>query len=119
MARPKPASSRRAAPSRSDNDKLFALLGTGLPLIGYIIAVLAKRKTPYVMFYAKQGLVLFVAWIVAALAEWVFSFIPVIGNVISVVIWVLYVIAWIVGIVNALSGEVKDLPVIGVYAGKF
>jgi uncharacterized membrane protein len=118
MARSKPAPAKRGS-SRSDNDKLFALLGTGLPLVGYIVAVLAKKNSPYVQFYAKQGLVLFVTWIIALLVEWIFSFIPIIGGFLSMVIWVLYVIVWVVGIVNALSGEVKDLPVIGVYAGKF
>jgi uncharacterized membrane protein len=110
-----------SAPKRAvleEDDKVFALLGAGLPLLGYVILLLAKRKTPYASFYGKQGVLVFIAWVVAAVAAWFFDFVPVVGELIGVVLWACVIVLWVVGIVNALSGEVKDLPVIGVYAGR-
>jgi len=105
--------------SGKDDDKIFALLGTALPLIGYVIILLANKKSPYTVFYGKQGVVLFVAWILAMVASWILAFLPMIGWFLGMALSVCVLILWVLGIVNALSGEVKDLPVIGVYAGKF
>ena len=51
-------------------------------------------------------------------AGMILAIIPYIGWAASVLLNVLILILWVVGIINALSGEVRDLPVIGVYAGK-
>ena len=124
MAKKTASAARKAAPAKHasaashDDDKVFALLGTALPLLGYVVILLAKKNTPYATFYGKQGVVLFIAAILAAVAGLILGFIPVIGWLASIVLNVLVVIAWVVGIVNALSGEVRDIPVIGVYAGK-
>ena len=119
MAKNRAASkaSRSIDVSRGD-DKVFALLGTALPLLGYVVTVLAKKNSPYATFYGKQGVVLFVAILVAAVVSWVLELIPVIGGVLSGIVWVFFIILWVVGILNALSGEVRDLPLIGVYAGR-
>ena len=102
-----------------DSDtKLFALLGIVLTIVGFILALLVKKDNKYVMFYAKQGLVLFIAAVVANVVGVVMSFIPIIGNLVYGVLWVLVVILWVLGIIYSLSGEEKDLPIIGGLARK-
>ncbi len=124
MAKKTAPAARKAAPAKHasaashDDDKVFALLGVGLPLLGYVILLLAKKDSAYAKFYGKQGVVLFVAAIVAMVAGMILAIIPFIGWAASVLLNVLILILWVVGIINALSGEVRDLPVIGVYAGK-
>ena len=49
---------------KEDDGKLFAFLAVLLSILGFIIALLAKKDNKYVMFYAKQSLVLFIAFII-------------------------------------------------------
>ena len=93
---------------KEDDSKLFAFLATFLSVLGFIIALLAKKDDKYVMFYAKQSLVIFIAWIVAA----VVSFIPIVGWIVNLFVLVLWIFSWI----YALSGKEKETPIIGQFA---
>jgi len=96
----------RSGSSKDNSDrKLFAFLGIFLTVIGFLIAVLTKKNDKYVMFYANQGLVLFLAFVVCSILFWI----PFVGQV----LWLLVFILWIIGIVYSLSGEMKKIPVIG------
>jgi len=98
-----------------EEGKIFAFLAIFLTIIGFLIVVLTKKENKYAMYYAKQGLVLFIAYVIV----WVAGLIPFIG---WFVIWpiglLLLFILWIIGIVNAFSGEEKPIPLIGRFADK-
>ena len=94
--------------------KLFAFLATFLTIIGFIIALFVRRDDAYVMFYAKQGLILFIIQIIASFL----GIFPLIGWFMSGVIWVLFVILWIMAWINSLSGEMKNTWIIGNLAEK-
>ncbi len=100
-----------------DEGKMFAFLGVFLTIVGFIIVLLAKKDNKYAMYYAKQGLVLFVAWMII----WVVgAIIPVLGWFVIMPLGQLFMlILWIIGIVNSLSGEEKPVPIIGQFADKF
>jgi len=99
-----------------DEGKAFAFLGVFLTILGFIIAILAKPKNKYAMFYAKQGLVLFIAWIIV----WVLSWIPIIGWFIIMPVGnLILVILWVIGWIYALSGKEKEIPLIGTFAKHF
>ncbi|MBT7927955.1 hypothetical protein HN695_06490, partial [Candidatus Woesearchaeota archaeon] len=56
--------------SKKDDDKVFAFLGAFIPIIGFIIVLLAKKDSKLAMYHAKQGLVLgIVAIIVSVIAS--------------------------------------------------
>ena len=94
---------------KQNDSKLFAFLAVLLSIVGFVIALIAKRDDKYVMYYAKQSLVLFIAWIiVAAIMQ-----IPIIGWIIGVI----YAIVWIFGLIYSLSGNMKPVPIIG-YLGE-
>jgi uncharacterized membrane protein len=99
----------------NDDSKLFAFLAVLLSVLGFIIALLAKRDNKYVMFYAKQSLILFIAGIVAKVLT-VLLAITIIGIVLVPIVWVIYAILWIVALVYSISGEEKETPLIGKYA---
>jgi len=92
-----------------------------LAIISYIgilclIPILMKDKDGFVKFHAKQGLVLFIAEMIA----WVIFY------VLPYQLWFLYnlltlflIILSIIGIINAVKGEQKLLPIIGKFAEKF
>ena len=93
--------------SRDVNEnKVIAAIG--YIWILFLIPLLLKRDSDFAQYHAKQALVLFVVGTVIGFIVWV----PIIGWLLGIGSFILFVI----GIVNALSGEKKPLPVIGKYA---
>ncbi|MEK6875095.1 MAG: DUF4870 domain-containing protein [Nanoarchaeota archaeon] len=101
-----------------DNSKLFAFLAVFLSIIGFIIALLFKRDDKYVMFYAKQSLVLFIFLLVVSIANQILMLIPILGRAITFVTSAIVFILWIIQIVYSLSGEQKKTHWIGKYADR-
>ena len=77
-------------PKKEDDAKLFAFLATFLSIVGFVIALLVKKDNKYVMFYAKQSLIIFIVFMVAMVVGWI----PFIGNIISVVVNIAGFIFW-------------------------
>ncbi len=92
---------------------------TAMAVIAYIlffIPLLTDAKNdPFVKFHVKQGLVLFICYIIAA----VFVRLPVIGFILMLPLHIFLFIIWVIGILNALGGKQKHLPLIGQYGDKF
>ncbi|MFH1802505.1 MAG: hypothetical protein ABH864_03565 [archaeon] len=80
-----------------EESKGFAWVASFFLIVGFVIALVVRRNDKYVMYYAKQGLVLFFGFIIGGVVD----FIPIVGNLFVVFVVVLWVISW----VNALSGE--------------
>ncbi|MFA7253657.1 MAG: hypothetical protein WC107_03805 [Patescibacteria group bacterium] len=73
-----------------------------------IIPVLFGRKSSYIRFHARQGIALLFLWVIFSFSFYL-PFIP----------WVLAVIiiaSIIYGIVNAVTGKERILPLVGKYA---
>lgn len=96
----------------SDGDK-----GTALAVISYIgplviVSYLMAKENDFVKFHARQGLTVFaIEVIVMFLGSMMYSFWMII-NILNLLTLILSVI----GIVNAVSGNKKELPVIGGFA---
>ena len=108
-----------AKSSVESDSRVFAFLGVFLSIIGFLIVILAKKDDKYAMYYAKQGLVLFIAYIVVWIASVILAFIPVIGWIIALILWILVVVLWLVGWISALTGVEKPIPIIGKFAEKW
>lgn len=104
---------------KNDDSKLFAWLATFLSIIGFIVAIIAKKQDKYVMYYAKISLVIFLIAVVASIINMIIGWIPIIGWIISFGLSVLVIIIWLVSWIFALSGEEKNIPVISDWAKKF
>lgn len=89
----------------SKDGKNIALIGH-LTLIGWIIALVMNNntKSEFGSFYIRQVLGL-------GLTGLVLSFIPILGWIVSLGIFVL----WIMSLISALNGEKKLTPVLGAY----
>jgi uncharacterized membrane protein len=107
---------RAAEHSDKDESKLFAFLAAFLSIIGFVIALIVKRKDKYVMFYAKQSLVVFIAGAIFGIVSSILIFIPIIGMIIKVAANIIIFILWLLSWINALSGETKETPLVGKYA---
>ena len=103
---------------KADESKLYAFLGVFLTVIGFIIVLATKKDDKYAMFYGKQGLILFLAWIVVWFAAIILAFIPFLGWLIMGAAYLCMVLLWVIGIIYSLSGEMKEIPVIGQFARK-
>ena len=75
--------------------------------IGWLVAYLAGDKEG-AKFHLNQALVLWIASIVLS----ILSYIPLIG-LIAAILSIVVFIFWIMGLINAIKGEEKPLPVIG------
>jgi uncharacterized membrane protein len=116
-----------------DDGKVFAFLGAFLTILGFIIVLLVKKDNKYAMYYAKQGLVVFIACIVYGIGAAIIgaiatalAFIPVLGwllgLLLAIAIWILGIVllvVWVISWINALSGKEKLTPFVGQYADKF
>ena len=109
----------KAASKEVEEGKIFAFLGVFLTIIGFLIVLLTKKDNKYAMYYAKQGLVLFIAYVILFIAGWILMFIPFLGWLIMAIAWIVLLILWIIGIVYSFSGEEKPIPLIGKFAEKF
>jgi len=94
--------------SNKDIEENKAIAAIGYLGILCLIPLLAKKDSPYAQYHGKQGLLLLIVWVIAGFVIWF----PIIGWIIGVLLTVLFVI----GIINALSGKMKPLPVIGKWA---
>ncbi len=106
--------------------RFSAFISYLLPVIGWVYAIFTQRKNAFVMFHTKQAIGL-IGFILAVFAAWaavgyVFAYIPYLFLV-SVILFTLVIaayiyalFAWISGMVSALRGEVKLLPLFGKYA---
>ncbi len=76
-----------------------------------LVPLLAKRKSKFAQFHAKQGLVLFIGELVGSLLFWF----PFFGQVLMLV----FVVISILGIVKALNGEWWKIPYVYDWSKKF
>ena len=83
-----------------------------------LIPLLVNKDNEYSKFHVKQGIVLLVCSIAGSVVSIILAFIPVIGHLISLAIWIFILVLVIMGIINALNGKTEPLPVIGKYAEK-
>lgn len=112
------AKKRSKQMNKKDESKLFAWIATFLSIVGFVIALIAKKDDKYVMYYARQSLVIFIIAVIAGIIRWIFMWIPVIGAIINAVLGIIIFILWLISWIYALSGEEKSIPVVSEWADK-
>lgn len=97
-----------------------------LAYIFFIIPLLAARDNKFAMFHTEQAIVLWlitiVLWIVMFIINMVLaqisSTLTCLFSIVSILPWIAYLVLWIMGLMNAIGGKVKELPVIGKFGAK-
>ncbi|MBE5785501.1 MAG: hypothetical protein E7330_06830 [Clostridiales bacterium] len=82
----------------------------------WIVPLFAAKDSQFARFHANQGLLLWIVSVVMGIIGIVLGFIPVVGTVIKIIGWIVNVatlVLAIIGIINAVKGEMKPLPLIG------
>jgi len=85
-------------PADIEKNKIMAALA----YILFFIPLIADSNSKFGRYHANQGLILLIAGAILAC-------IPILGWIVSPVVWVFIII----GIVNAINGKAKELPLIG------
>ena len=90
------------------NDNFVAALS----YLGILVLVplLTKKDDEFVQFHIKQGLVLLVVWVIG----WVIFWIPIIGWLVAIALFICTVIAFI----QALGGKKWEIPLVADLAKK-
>lgn len=93
-----------------EQNKLIGIVAY-ITLIGLIIAFIlnSTNKDPFASFHIRQSLGIFATSIVISL----FAVVPFIGWVLAIVASLLILVMWIMGLISAIGGEMKPVPVLG------
>ncbi|MBQ2899028.1 MAG: hypothetical protein IJE28_04735 [Oscillospiraceae bacterium] len=90
----------------------------GMAVLSYfglliLIPVFIARNDPFVRYHINQGLVLFLVDIICGILGSIIGAIPVVGGIITLALGIVIFVLFIIGIINAVKGEMKPLPLIG------
>ena len=88
-----------------DDNKIMGVLA----YILFLIPLLAAKESPFARFHTNQGFILFLFYI----ALCIIMVIPLIGWLIAILGYLFGFVCFIMGIINALGGKMKELPLIG------
>ena len=105
---PVPGANRSSSNSNEIWMGILSYLGI-LALIPYIV----KDQTPFVRAHAVRGINLLLLEVIVWVAVGVFSFIPVLNDILSTLAGLASFILSLIGIINVANKEDKDLPFIG------
>lgn len=109
-----------------EEGKVCAILAWLFPigLIWYFVDEKMKKNS-FARFHVQQSLVLAILSIalgvLSMLIPMVLFFLLPVAFLIMIVFWVIYLgifVLWIIGIIGAISGTQKELPIIGKYGNK-
>ena len=91
-------------------DKAIGIIAY-ITIIGLIIAFILnmEKKDAFGSFHIRQALGIAVSGIAMSFI----AVVPVIGWILAVVGSLLVLVMWVIGIVNAISGNMKPVPVLG------
>ena len=93
----------------------------GMAVLAYLswlvlIPLFAARESPFARFHVNQGLALAITELICWVVFGILSRIPLIGWLFAVIEWLISLaclVLTILGIVNAVNGRARKLPVIG------
>lgn len=99
--------SKRGMTKDVQDNRVMAALSYVLFLF---ILPLGKTNSKFCQFHAKQGIIIFIAWIVVSFLSWI----PFIGWA----AWVFLFVITMMAIVKTLRGEEWEIPYVSTYASK-
>lgn len=105
---PVPGANRSSSNSNEIWMGILSYLGI-LALIPYFV----KDQTPFVRAHAVRGINLLLLEVIVWVAVGVFSFIPLLNDILSTLAGLASFILSLIGIINVANKEDKDLPFIG------
>ena len=97
-----------------EQNKIMALLAYLSWLV--LIPLIAAKDSKFARFHCNQGIVLAIAEIIVGIVCGILSIIPYVGWIFTIlgsVVGLCAFILSILGIINAVNGKAKELPIVG------
>lgn len=93
-----------------EDGRVIAILAY-ITVVGFIIAIVLNndKKNPFAFFHIRQSLGIWLLGLVIG----VVAVIPFLGWIVALVGWVLIVVLWVIGLINAIGGKMKPVPIFG------
>ena len=88
-----------------DDNKIMGVLA----YIFFLIPLLAAKESPFARFHTNQGFLVFLLYIASS----IIMIIPILGWIVAIIGSFMGFVFMILGIINALGGKMKELPLIG------
>lgn len=96
---------------QNDIEQNKVLAGIGYIGILFLVPLLAAKDSPFAQYHAKQSINLFIVGFIGAVVG---GIIPILGwLIITPIVSIAWLILAIMGLVSALNGEKKELPIVG------
>lgn len=116
-----PVNPSTAPAGATAEDKTVAILAYVTPIlmgVGIVIAILIHngKKTALGAYHLRQSLGLLIASIACWFALMIIGFIPVLNMLLLVIaplLWLAFFVLWIIGLLAAINGQMKPIPVVG------
>lgn len=119
------------APQDITDNKVMAILAYFGPLV--LIPILATPKSKFARYHANQGLILLIADIAYGIVQgilgavlraifswnWNYGYLGGRGAIYGILttvlslVWIVFTVLAVIGIINAVNGKAKELPIIG------
>jgi uncharacterized membrane protein len=104
-----------------EEGKAFAILSYVLGFLGlpFFLIPLIMRNNTYSLYHAKQCLMIWLVGMAGGMISSVLVAVFCLGVITGMALGVFILVVEILGIINAVNGEMKPLPVIGKYADEW
>lgn len=109
---PTPYAPPSGTPASASGNRSMAVLAY-LSVLVIVPLVSGAKNDTFVKFHVKQGLVL----LAIEIAGWVIAFL--LGGFVLFLFWPASVVLSVIGIINAATGKMKEIPLVGGFASSF
>lgn len=106
--------SEKTTATKKDIEENKLVAAVGYLGILCLVPLLLKKDSGYAQHHGKQGLVITVAWVLL----WIGNIIPVLGQIVWFIGSIALLILVVMGIMNAMQGNMWEMPYLGKYASQ-
>ena len=102
--------------TRGTQDKTIAIVAY-LTVIGLVVALVMNndKKEPFSTYHIRQSLGI----ILTSIALSLINVIPILGWIVSLVGVFVLLYMWVIGLLNAINGRMKPVPILGEKYGEW
>ena len=99
-------------PQEVEKNKPLAIIAYIIPIL-FFLPICGDKNSTYCKFHSNQCLTWLITLIVMSVVRVILAFIPVLGVILNLVIWLAILAVLIVFIIGAVKGKAYRIPVVG------
>lgn len=92
-----------------NNPKVISIISY-LTMVGWLLAyILNDQKSPLASFHLRQSLGIYLVFLASSMLMWI----PILGWIAGVLVFLLGLALWLIGILNAFQEKMDAVPIVG------